>query len=302
MTEPDDRSGEVADSNDNHLAKSFDVTPIVTVSVVSVGALGLSVFTAAVMAVLIAFGLTYFGYVEVAANATLDEKLEAVSRVRSVSIAAGVLGTSATLFFMALWTSLRPGPGFSRRMRLRSPSMIHLVLVTLGMLALTQALSGIIYLLQLDKTGNLAEFNAVFQSWDTQKRLLMLPVLALCPGIAEELFFRGYAFSRVEHSHGWIIAAGLSALLFGLIHLDPIHSVAATIMGLYLAFAVRVTGSIWTTIFAHIVNNTAAVMFPTLTPDDTFFQAVWVSSGLLITALVTFLLWRVKRPALAPPW
>ncbi|MEE2902251.1 MAG: CPBP family intramembrane glutamic endopeptidase [Myxococcota bacterium] len=294
MSEPEEQPETEPQLNRNDSSRP-DITPLVTVSLVSAASLGLSVFTAALFAVSIALIATSFGWVEVAVDSSFDDKLRAVSEIKSVSITAGVLGTSFTLFLISLWGSLRPGSGFRDRIRLRAPALSHLILVTIGMLAFTQALSGMIFLFSLDQTGNLAEFNAVFQAWDTQKRLLMLPVLALCPGIAEEFFFRGYAFSTAEKSHGWVIAAGLSAVLFGLIHLDPIHSVAATFMGLYLAFAVKVTGSIWTTVLAHIVNNAAAVMFPTLTPDKILFQVVWVICGLAIAGLVMTTLWKSKK-------
>lgn len=294
--------GPAAPQNEINSKPRSDITPVVTVSLVSIGSLGLSVVTAALFAVAIAITATHFGWIEVSVDASLDDKLGAVGKFRSVSIAAGVLGTSATLLLVSLFASLRRGSGFRERVRLRRPSFLHLLLVTVGMLAFTQALSSIIFLLGLDKMGNLAEFNAVFQAWSTQKRFLMLPILALCPGIAEEFFFRGYAFSRVEQSHGWLVAAGLSAVLFGLIHLDPIHSVAATFMGLYLAFAVKVTGSIWTTILAHIINNATAVMFPNLTPDETLFQGIWSFCGLTVAGVVMFILWKSQKPARVVRW
>jgi|GEM_PF-1803804 len=301
MSEPEEKAETVSKPTETNSSRP-DITPLVTVSLISVGSLGLSVFTAAIFAVAIALIATSFGWVEVAADSSLDDKLKAVSEIKSVSITSGVLGTSLTLFLVSLWASLRPGSGLRERIRLRAPSLRHLILVTVGMLAFTQALSGMIFLFDLDQTGNLAEFNAVFQAWDTQKRLLMLPVLALCPGIAEEIFFRGYAFSKIEKSHGWVIAAGLSAVLFGLIHLDPIHSVAATFMGLYLAFAVKVTESLWTTVLAHIINNAAAVMFPTLTPDRILFQVVWVICGLMIAGLVMTTLWKSKKKESPKRW
>ena len=130
----------------------------------------------------------------------------------------------------------------------------------------------------------------------------MLPVLALCPGIAEEVFFRGYALTKIELAQGFKFAAIVTAVLFGLIHLDPIHSIAAALMGIYLAYAVRLSGSLWTTIIAHTVNNAMAVLFPDLIPDNLGAQVLVLMLGLLICGVALFVLLRQTREPQAAQW
>jgi membrane protease YdiL (CAAX protease family) len=94
---------------------------------------------------------------------------------------------------------------------------------------------------------------------------------ALIVPIGEEVLFRGYIFHSLEgiwgeRRWGQVAVYGLSALLFSLA-----HSLAATegligllipafIMGLLLAWGVRYTKSIVTSIIAHAMNNSVALI------------------------------------------
>lgn len=82
--------------------------------------------------------------------------------------------------------------------------------------------------------------------------------LALVPGIAEELVFRGLLFAGLLYMLGsrWAIAG--SAIAFGLVHLDPHHSLIAALLGLQLG-ALRHLGGLPLAIAAHVVNNALAV-------------------------------------------
>ncbi len=86
---------------------------------------------------------------------------------------------------------------------------------------------------------------------------VLWPVLALSPGICEEVFFRG-AFQRAFGRGKKAIA--ISAVAFAVFHLDPHHVVGVLPVGLFLAWAAARTGSTWVTIAAHVVNNTAAIV------------------------------------------
>jgi membrane protease YdiL (CAAX protease family) len=55
-------------------------------------------------------------------------------------------------------------------------------------------------------------------------------------------------------------AALISASLFALIHLDPLHSLRLAALGLVLAWVYERTGSLWPAIFLHAVQNLVAVV------------------------------------------
>jgi membrane protease YdiL (CAAX protease family) len=86
--------------------------------------------------------------------------------------------------------------------------------------------------------------------------------IALAPGVAEELLFRGAlqgALLRVRALPP-AAAVALAALAFGAAHLDPVQSAATVPLGLYLGALACVTGSVRAPIAAHVLNNAVAAL------------------------------------------
>ena len=88
-----------------------------------------------------------------------------------------------------------------------------------------------------------------------------LLVMALCPAITEEFFFRG-ALRRVVERFGagprasvWIVA-----VLFSAIHLQFYGFVPRMLLGAYFGYLLLWTRSIWVPVCAHFVNNATAVI------------------------------------------
>ena len=87
--------------------------------------------------------------------------------------------------------------------------------------------------------------------------------IALGPGVAEEVFFRGLILGALLRRTGVKTALAISTALFAAAHFEPIHMAGAAVLGLYLA-AVRVTtGSTLACILAHICNNAFAIFLST---------------------------------------
>lgn len=91
---------------------------------------------------------------------------------------------------------------------------------------------------------------------------LSAAILLLAP-LGEELMFRGGLFGSLRR-FGFPLAAGLSALLFGLAHVWPYAFLAPGYLwyllqylpaGLALAWCYQRTGSIWSSILLHMLNN-----------------------------------------------
>jgi len=92
----------------------------------------------------------------------------------------------------------------------------------------------------------------------------------LCTGFAEEALFRGVILRALEPL-GWIKAALLSSLLFGVIHAagllagaDPLYTllqvVWATLVGFAFAAPVLVTGWIWPAVVVHFAINAISTL------------------------------------------
>ncbi len=101
-----------------------------------------------------------------------------------------------------------------------------------------------------------------WSAWTTGE-IVLLAILGVCIGVAEELATRGLAVKMLRDAgHGERFVAVVSSLLFALMHMAnlisgmAIATVAATIaytfcFGLCMYLAMRVTGTIWAAIVLH---------------------------------------------------
>lgn len=79
--------------------------------------------------------------------------------------------------------------------------------------------------------------------------------------IAEETLFRGYIFAALTKWRGWLPAAVLTGVLFGAVHVGSapaVYLVPLAVLGFALCALYRATGSLYTCIAAHSLNNSIA--------------------------------------------
>lgn len=86
---------------------------------------------------------------------------------------------------------------------------------------------------------------------------LQFVVLCVMPAITEELFFRG-ALQGLLRPCGSAVAIFGPALLFALLHLDPIQGLTALVCGVFLGWLAERSGSILPGMLLHFVNNCIA--------------------------------------------
>jgi membrane protease YdiL (CAAX protease family) len=87
-----------------------------------------------------------------------------------------------------------------------------------------------------------------------------LVMLAVVPGLCEELLFRGYAQRQFERATGPVAGIVLSGVLFGLYHLRLSQLLPLAVLGIYLAYLTWRTGSLWPAILVHMAHNGIAVV------------------------------------------
>lgn len=83
--------------------------------------------------------------------------------------------------------------------------------------------------------------------------------VAVLPAIFEELVFRGICISCLRPV-GTKFAVIVSAVIFGLSHVDPLQSLFAFLFGLLIGSAFVATGSIWPGVLLHFFNNSVSVI------------------------------------------
>lgn len=118
--------------------------------------------------------------------------------------------------------------------------------------------------------------------------------IAVIPAICEELVFRGVIMPLLAKSTRNIHAAiWITALLFSLIHVQFYGFLPRMIMGALLGYLVIWSGSTWSSVIAHFVNNSAAFilfrLYGTLeTPENSLFSnpMFYALTSLLFVALV----------------
>lgn len=85
----------------------------------------------------------------------------------------------------------------------------------------------------------------------------LLSVVVLAP-ILEELIFRGRYYNVLNRNASPLAAASLSAVAFGLVHMEPIVVIEALLVGVILSFFYLSTRSIFAPIILHMCNNAIA--------------------------------------------
>ena len=135
--------------------------------------------------------------------------------------------------------------------------------------------------------------------------------MALVAPLVEEMMFRGaiqgYLMRRCSNPWTAIVA---SALIFGVIHMNPVQVVYATLLGLVLGWIYYRTRSLLPVIAGHVLNNSVAVAsmkiwgsedIEAITVDD---KTVMLPVLLFIVALLVPVVLKLNRelPSVPRPW
>lgn len=98
---------------------------------------------------------------------------------------------------------------------------------------------------------------------------LFILIPAIVAPILEEIIFRKIIFGTFYKRMNFFFAALLSALIFGFIHMEPVHILMYATMGFIFAFLYVKTKRIIVPILAHAGMNTAVVLAQySLTPEE----------------------------------
>ncbi len=88
---------------------------------------------------------------------------------------------------------------------------------------------------------------------------VMLFFIGILAPLCEEFVFRGLIFHGYRRTQAGIWPVIMSALLFGLMHLNLNQAAYAFVIGIALALLVDATGSIWSSVIFHMVFNSSEV-------------------------------------------
>ena len=120
----------------------------------------------------------------------------------------------------------------------------------------------------------------IFDGWFYEQENIFSMILdgSLFPGFTEEIFFRGiiaYGFFKVYPLRKAIL---LSAMLFGLAHMNPWQAVNSFFGGIFYGWMYWRYKSIWLCMFLHAYNNALWSMpfdFPYVRMQNEYYEITW---------------------------
>ena len=148
----------------------------------------------------------------------------------------------------------------------------------------------------------------IFESFTSNGWASFLSVVVMAP-LLEEWLCRKVALGGLL-KRGYSPAAAIcwSALMFGIMHLNPWQTIPAFLVGLLLGWVYWRTRSLWAVVFMHAVNNGFAflltVLFPELPDDVSTLDVVGshayplvLAGAVVVVGLIIWLLHKQFSPA-----
>lgn len=86
-----------------------------------------------------------------------------------------------------------------------------------------------------------------------------LALLVIVPPLCEETLFRGILLRGLASRFGFGVALGATSLLFAFLHQWLVQGMIMLFLACYFGTLVFLTGSLWSSILAHAVNNFAVL-------------------------------------------
>lgn len=94
--------------------------------------------------------------------------------------------------------------------------------------------------------------------------IILMLLIAVMPAITEEITLRGIVLSGYD-GKGKFKSALVIGLFFGIFHLDAQQFLYATVLGFILAYVVRATGSIFSSMIMHFILNGSSITIQKIT-------------------------------------
>ncbi|MBO5488438.1 MAG: CPBP family intramembrane metalloprotease [Eubacterium sp.] len=150
-----------------------------------------------------------------------------------------------------------------------------------------------------------SEISGLFDMSTAPAWLMILAVCIVGP-IAEEVMFRGMIYGCIRRSFGMWPAAIISAVLFGVYHMNLVQGIYAAVLGVVLALVYEKTQTIYGSIIFHVVFNTSSYVVSWIEEavagsGSRFIETSYIFLGLISIAIVWILVNRIEyRVDVAP--
>jgi len=169
---------------------------------------------------------------------------------------------------------------------------VYMIILAIGFIILSSEIDNLVnYIFPMSELWK-STFTSLFIN---QNIIFAFISIGIIPAIAEEMTFRGIFISGFKENYSSKKSIIISAILFGLIHLNPWQFIGGLIFGLLSGWLIYKTNSILLGLFLHLLNNSiylCTVRYPEINKIKGFnsnfqlpvvFQPLWFDIiGLLL--------------------
>lgn len=166
------------------------------------------------------------------------------------------------------------------------------VMFALGCCVVTGILQSLVFELFSIQDSAWLETEAIFESMSLPLEILATVILA---PIVEELMLRGMVMNRLMSRFPKWVAVVVSAVVFGVLHLNLTQGIFATITGLILGFLYLKTRSLLLCILAHAANNLYATLFSYVNWSSDIYALLCDVAIAVVTLAPILIIYIVKR-------
>lgn len=209
--------------------------------------------------------------------------------VTNLLLSQMILVIPVLLFALVSWRKTQTGRfnemlGFHK---IKISSFFMILLFTYLMMPLTTVLNAI-SMLFVDNAVDSISGDVLMMPFP-----VMLFMIGMFGPFCEEFVFRGVIFRGYKNSGSVFWSIIWSALLFGLMHLNFNQAAYAIAIGVLFGLLVEATGSLWSSVIAHMVFNSHQVCLMYLSeyfPSDLVANEAELTQELLISAIGPYLI------------
>lgn len=131
--------------------------------------------------------------------------------------------------------------------------------------------------------------------------------IAIIGPVLEEVLFRGAITKALLQQYKPTTAILLSALLFGIFHINPVQIIPAFLIGLLLAWIYYKTASLIPCILMHVINNSLSVYASYKYPDADYIDEIITGTPYLImactsTVVLVVVILLMRKTTIRYPW
>lgn len=203
----------------------------------------------------------------ISTDALLTDPSMLVEQHAGILLTANTIGQVLGLCLPAWWLArmhTRRPLAFLRVRRLDTSFMAPALAALVALLPVVQwlgAVNGALPLPEAIREFEASQMELIRQVLHADANIAFyLIVLALTPAFCEELLFRGYVQRQAERGLGAVGGILFSGIVFALYHLRFSQVLPLAALGVFMAYLVWRTGSIWPAIAVHFANNAVAVV------------------------------------------